>query len=265
VGAQNLTNHAEQVTSSASAPAGVTVSTPAPFTAPADAKGTATATITAPTTGGDYPVVFHLTADGVALPPATLTLAVLTPGDITPYFDNIGVSDDASPGSGNIDGDNNSYSYEALSAAGITPGATITSGGLSYTWPDIPAGQSDNIIADGQTIQLAPASGATTLGILGSATYGPSQGTATITYTDGSTQTFTLGFSDWTLAGGLLPGDTEVAEMPYRNSSSGANDSTTYLFTTTATLQAGKTVQSITLPSNVNQGEIHIFAITTGS
>jgi len=74
VGAQNVTNRAEQVTWSASAPSGVTVSAPAPFTAPADAKGTATATLTVPATSGTYPVVFHLTANGVALPPVTLTL-----------------------------------------------------------------------------------------------------------------------------------------------------------------------------------------------
>jgi predicted alpha-1,2-mannosidase len=265
VGAQNVTNRAEQVSWSASAPTGVTVSAPAPFTAPADAKGTATATITAPSTGGTYPIVFHLTADGVALPPVTLTLAVLVPGDLSPYYDNTGVSDDTSPGSGNLDGLDNSYSYQALSTAGITPGVAITSGGLSYTWPDVAAGKPDNIVADGQTVQLAPAAAATTLGILGSASYGPSQGTATITYTDGSTQAFTLAYSDWTLAGGLLPGDAEVAQMPYRNSPAGPGNSATYLFTTAVPLQAGKTIASVTLPASVNQGEIHVFAITTGN
>jgi hypothetical protein len=164
-----------------------------------------------------------------------------------------------------MDGLSNSYSYQALSSAGITPGSAITAGGLSYTWPNVAAGEPDNVVAAGQTVLLAPTAGATTLGILGSATYGPSQGTATITYTDGSTQDFTLGFSDWTLAGGLLPGDTEAAQMPYRNSPAGASKSTTCLFTTTVALQTGKTVQSITLPANVNQGEIHVFAITTGN
>jgi lysophospholipase L1-like esterase len=195
----------------------------------------------------------------------TALLGITPTASLSDYFDNTGVSDDSSPGSGNIDGLDNSYSYQALSSAGITPGSTITSGGLSYTWPDVAAGKPDNVAAAGQTVLLAPAAGATTLGILGSASYGPSQGTATITYTDGSTQTFTLAFSDWTLAGGLLPADTEVAQMPYRNSPAGASKSTTCLFTTTVALQTGKTVQSITLPANVNQGEIHVFAITTGN
>jgi hypothetical protein len=253
VGAQNITDQAEQVTWSATAPAGVTVSAPASFTAPADAKGTTTATITAPATGGSYPVVF------------TLTLLALTPGDLSPYYDNAGVSDDSSPGSGNIDGLSNSYSAQALSSAGVTPGGAITSGGLSYTWPNVAAGKPDNVVAAGQTVQLAPASGATTLGILGAATYGPSQGTATITYTDGSTQDFTLAFNDWTQGGSPPAGETVVASMPYRNSPAGASKSATYLFATNVALQAGKTVASITLPAEVNQGEIHVFAITTGS
>jgi hypothetical protein len=195
----------------------------------------------------------------------TALLAIPPTASLSDYFDNTGVSDDSSPGSGNFDGLDNSYSYQALSAAGLTPGAAVSSGGLSYTWPDAAAGAPDNVVAAGQTVLVAPAAGATTLGILGSASYGPSQGTATITYTDGSTQTFTLGFSDWTLAGGLVPGDSEVAQMPYRNSPAGASDSATYLFTTDVTLEAGKTAASITLPADVNQGEIHVFAITTGN
>jgi predicted alpha-1,2-mannosidase len=265
VAAQDITDQAERVTWSAAAPAGTTVSSPASFTAPAYGKGTAAASITVPSAAGTYPVSFRLTADGVELPPVTLTMLVLTPGDLSPYYDNTGVSDDADPGSGNIDGLDNSYSYQALSSAGITPGSTVTAGGLSYTWPAAAAGTPDNVVADGQVIPVAAQSGATMLGILGAATYGPSQGTATITYTDGSTQTFTLAFSDWTLAGGLLSSDSVVADMPYRNSPSGANDSPTYLFTTTVPLQAGKTIASVTLPQSANQGEIHVFAVSLGT
>jgi hypothetical protein len=53
--------------------------------------------------------------------------------------------------------------------------------------------------------------------------------------------------------------------MPYRNSPAGASKSTTYLFTTTVAPQTGKTVQSITLPADVNQGKTHVLTITTGN
>ncbi len=51
---------------------------------------------------------------------------------------------------------------------------------------------------------VSPVSGAQTLAFLGSATNSNASGTATITYTDGSTQNFTLGMSDWTLGGGKV-------------------------------------------------------------
>ena len=69
------------------------------------------------------------------------------------------------------------------------PGATVTSQGLSYTFPNVAAGTNDNTVAEGQTITM---SGSGTLGFLVSASYGPASGTGTITYTDGSTQSYTL-------------------------------------------------------------------------
>ncbi|HLI39282.1 MAG TPA: glycoside hydrolase domain-containing protein [Streptosporangiaceae bacterium] len=96
------------------------------------------------------------------------------------------------------------------------------------------------------------------------AQHDPSQGTATITYTDGSTQKVNLAFSDWTLAGGLLSGDSVVAKMPYRNTPSGKSQvSSTYLFAATVDLESGKTVASVTLPAQASQGELHVFAIAT--
>jgi hypothetical protein len=86
----------------------------------------------------------------------------------------------------------------SASAAGLAPGAAITSSGVQYNWPGVAAGQPDNIIAAGQVIAVSRVAGATELGVMGSATNGPSRGTLTITYTDGTTQTATLGFTDWT-------------------------------------------------------------------
>ena len=67
-------------------------------------------------------------------------------------------------------------------------------------------------------------SNATTLAFLGSATYGPTSGTATIIYTDSTTQTFTLAFSDWTLSGGStapIAGNMFAVKSAYRNTPSG--------------------------------------------
>ncbi|MFJ1543414.1 hypothetical protein ACIODS_33290 [Micromonospora chalcea] len=60
--------------------------------------------------------------------------------------------------------------------------------GVTYTWPNVRPGQPDNVIAQGQRLTVHSPPGAT--------------GTATIHFTDGTSQQVLLGFSDWTLAAG---------------------------------------------------------------
>ena len=98
---------------------------------------------------------------------------------------------------------------------------------------------------------------------MGSASNGPSSGPLTITYTDGTTQSATLGFTDWT-SGSPSFGNGIAAAMPYRNSASGTSQQLgTKVYTTNIALQPGKTVASVTLPNGANQGLLHIFALGT--
>lgn len=192
--------------------------------------------------------------------------AIGTKNSATPAFNNIGITDDSNTKPGQFDLGGRSYSAQALQGAGIKQGGTVTFNGVTFAWPPAASGTRDNYLAGGQIIPIVPVSGATRLAFLGSAAYGPSSGTATITYTDGTTQTFTLGLSDWTLNGGTVPpsfGNAKAATMSYRNTQTGKQTLTTYVFYTDVALQAGKTVKSVTLPSSVNQGQIHIFAVGT--
>ena len=147
----------------------------------------------------------------------------------------------------------------------MSPGATVTSDAVQYKWPAAGVGQPDNVIAGGQTIKLLPVSGATKIGILGSAANGPSTGEMTITYSDGSSQQVALGLSDWALnANGSPPsyGNAEVASIAYRNSVAGQSQTVnTYVLSAAIPITAGKTVASVTLPSTTNQGSLHLFAI----
>src|SRR6201999_4337293 len=147
-----------------------------------------------------------------------------------------------------------------LTAAGLTPGAAVTSGGVQYRWPSAAAGQPDNLIAAGQVIAVPAVTGATELGVMGSASNGPSSGALTITYTDGTSQSATLGLTDWTSGSPSLSNGIAAA-MPYRNSASGSPQQIgTSIFTTPIALQPDKTVASVTLPTRADQGELHIFA-----
>jgi hypothetical protein len=226
-------------------------------------------TVPKSTADGEYQVVFHLTtANGTALPNVVEDIGVAAPGDLTPYFNNAGICSDGSSSAADYDGDGFCYSQQQLAAQGVTLGSTVkSSDGITYSFPSAAAGQPDNVITGGQTITVLPVSGATKIGFLGSATNGPSDGTATIHYTDGTSSQVTLVFGDWTLnAGGKSPpaGDVVVAKTPYRDSSNGGQQTIdTYLFSAAFTIPSGKTVQSVTLPSSVNTGELHVFAIGT--
>lgn len=185
------------------------------------------------------------------------------------YYDNIGISPDNDQACANIDGDGFSYSATGLANAGLTPGATVTAGTLTFTWPDVAPCAPDNILAAGETMLVNAKAGQTTLGLLGSSTNGAAQGTIVINYTDGTSSTQTLSFNDW--AGGPGNGDTAVATMPYRNSVSGSSQTLKmYVFATTVPVDPAKIVASIVFPDvsnhvGVGVTAMHIFAVALGS
>jgi predicted alpha-1,2-mannosidase len=267
-----LAGSAQTVTWQASPPSGVTL-TPSSgsLPVPAGQRASVSLQVTAGTTDGDYPVSVSLTSPAGKLIPVELTVVVAKPGDLVPYYDVTGISTDKKATVANYDGDGFSYSEQALTKAGLAPGATVTSHGLSYTWPGAAAGQPDAINAAGQAIPVTEPAGASSIGFLGSAvnsgTAGAS-GTVTITYTDGSTSTATLGMSDWTLSAGQGSPQFHnviVARLPYRNTMNGQPQQVkTYVFAGTVPVDSSKTVASVTLPTTVNNGSIGVFAISAG-
>jgi hypothetical protein len=261
---QSVTGSRQTVKWTATAPSGFSVSpSSGTLTLPGGGTASTPVSVTGGATDGTYPVTFKFTSASGTIQSTSTSVIVASPGDLTPFFDNTGLSDDANQAAGNLDGFGYSYSEQALTAAGLAPGASITSGGVQYDWPSAAAGRPDNLVAAGQVISVPPVAGATELGVLGSATNGPSSGTLTITYTDGSTQTASLGLSDWT-AGSPSFGNGVAVSMPYRNSASGSSQQLgTKVFTTNISLEAGKTVASVTLPDGADQGLLHVFALGT--
>jgi hypothetical protein len=128
-------------------------------------------------------------------------------------------------------------------------------------------GQPGNVVASGQSIVASGSGG--TLGFLGVANNGAASGTGTITYADGSTQPFTIGFQNWTTAT-PADGDALVATTAYVNRTVPGAARTPSLFTASVPLQAGKTLAYVTLPSvsgtavSTSTISMHIFAIAVG-
>ncbi|WP_410590292.1 glycoside hydrolase family 3 C-terminal domain-containing protein [Amycolatopsis sp. lyj-23] len=186
-------------------------------------------------------------------------------------YDNVGVSDDATPGAGNFDGGNASYSAQALAAAtpSLTPGATFTHDGLTFTWPDVRPGSPDNVVAGssagGQTIAISGSGH--TLGLIGAGDYGSPSGTATVTYTDGTTESHSVSFADW-WSNAATGGDV-LTTLPYLNNSSGQLQQQVSLYYAPIPLQPGKTVRYLTLPdvsdgANMGTAAMHIFSVAIG-
>jgi alpha-galactosidase len=181
----------------------------------------------------------------------------------TPYpnlaaaFNNVGVSDESNPAPGNFDGDHDSYSAQALAAAGATPGATINADGATFTWPSAPAGSADNV-AGGATVRVS-GQGAK-LAFLG-AEAGFTSGDVTVTYTDGSTSTGSLGFPNWCCDSTTSYGASPVLVTDHRNTPSGpANFGINYdVFYNSIPIDPTKTVATVTLPA---QAAIHVFAMS---
>jgi hypothetical protein len=198
----------------------------------------------------------------------TAALGITPSANPADYYNNAGISADSNQACANYDGDGFSYSADALAQAGVTPGGTVTSDGLTYTWPNVQPCGMDNILAAGQTMKVNGAAGATKLGLLGSSTNGSSQGTITVNYTDGTSDTATLYFGDW--AQSASNGNITVATMPYRNSTGGSSQPITmYVFAAEVPVNSAKAVASVTFPSVSNRvgGSItamHVFALTTG-
>jgi predicted alpha-1,2-mannosidase len=269
--AANVTAGVQTVSWTVSADSGLTV-TPASGSlslAPSMRSAKQVSVAAAPNaTDGRHTVTFHLTTGTGEQKTVTLGVAVANPGELWPYYTNAGITDDNNTSAATYDGGGWSYSAQALAAQGVAPGGTVTADGIAYTWPNVPVATLDNIEAAGQTIPLAAPAHASKIGLLGSATNAGSSGaggTATITYTDGSTSTFAAKFSDWTLgAGGFppLPGNVTAVSMPYRNFSGNTRDNVqTHVFALDAPVSVAKTVASITLPQATG-GDMHVFAIT---
>jgi predicted alpha-1,6-mannanase (GH76 family) len=187
----------------------------------------------------------------VVLLAATLTRQYL--GDqvnLASAFNIAGVYSDGTvfPTNGGLDGGGTAYSANLL---GTRAGASnIVVNGLNF---NLGAPNVNNVAyGAGQVIPLPPGR-FNTLRILGSGIGGNQTAQAiTVTYTDGTTKTFTQSFSDWFNPQGY-PDESIAEKMPYRLKADGTHDSRTFnLYQYSLLLDQRKIVKSLTLPVNRN-------------
>jgi beta-glucosidase len=206
----------------------------------------------------------------------SMAIGTGTPTSGAPYsslaaaYDNVGITDNSNPAPGNFDGTGESFSAQALAAgtpAPLTAGGQATFGGTTFTWPTA-VGTADDVVADGQTIDLSGSG--TDLGFLGAGAFGAASGTGTITYTDGSTQSYSLVMADWYNNAPVSGDDLATTTTSWNFTSTTQAAHPVSIYFASVALQAGKTVASVTLPT-VSAGAgngitaLHIFAMAIGS
>lgn len=189
--------------------------------------------------------------------------------DFSQALDNIGVTSDDNPQPGDIDGAQSSFSVQALAAAGVRPGGTVTADGLTYRMADPLAGELDNAIAHGQVVPLSGR--ASRVGLLVTGTYAPTAGlpgTVTVTYTDGTTTSAPIAVPDWSAS--TLPSGVTLAVDGGVVNGYGRAQTTRHanLYSVSVRTDPDKRLASVTLPDGpayigAKSPMIHIFGVAT--
>ena len=200
---------------------------------------------------------------GPGISPASAASAAVFP-TLAQAFDNVGITAPSDPAAGNFDGIGDSFSAPDLAMDALAPGSTLLHDGLTLDWPAVAPGSPDNVVADGQTVDLSGRG--STLGIVGASAFGSAGGTFTVTYTDGTSTNAFVTLSDWVdespaagtdflaTTGGWDPGGTIPVSLSYG----------------TIPLDPTKQVESVTLPaigSSVGNdvNSMHIFDLAIGT
>ncbi|MDO8208799.1 hypothetical protein [Conexibacter sp. CPCC 206217] len=160
---------------------------------------------------------------------------------------------DGTAGGGFPHGSNGAgYSVEALQAAGLQNGGTLSVDGFDYQLPTVGAGRQDTLYPGGEELSLPPVTHANRIGILAASGYGNTSVNMTVHYTDGSESTANLGVTDWWRSaewngapnGARTKRTVEAARFAYANDGSGSRTTQgAYWFSTSAQIDDSKTVE----------------------
>ena len=186
---------------------------------------------------GGSPLTFFFADQPVKGSTTSVALnSIATPGSIS--------RDGQSFSGGGFDGDGNAYSWEALGSSKFLRGTSVN---FELGLP----GQPNFVVANGQTIELPQGSSYTTLNLAGAAVNGGQENQPlTLTFTDNSTAVWTQSFSDW-CDPEEYANESTIATASYRDNASGeTNQTTNHIYQYSYTIPSGKTLKSITLPTN---------------
>ena len=211
----------------------------------------AVVTVGASVAPGSYPVTITATS-GVFSAAQTFTLVVApqtVPARLSSIFNLVGISNDAAPTYGNIDGGGSSLSSTLVPA-------TLTAGGVAFSTGPTANGSKNVIAAGGQVVPVTSGFYGS-INFLGLGVGGNQAGQFTITYADGTKTMVPISVSNW--IGGPQYGETVALTMAYRNTAAGKQTGTYYLYAYALKADPTRQVTSVTFPSNNN---LIVLAVT---
>jgi hypothetical protein len=177
----------------------------------------------------------------------------VVPISLAGAFNRVGIVNDGTTFSGGLDGGGNALSAQQL-------GSSVTLNGSFYDFGD--PNVNDVLSAAGQTISLQNINASSVSFIATGVNGNQANQTFTVTYTDGSTQSFTQSISDW-FTPQNYPGESTAVTTAYRDTASGGTDNRTFrVYAYSFAVNTAKQVQSITLPNN---GNVEVLAVDVTS
>lgn len=191
-------------------------------------------------------------------------------------FNNTCIADPQNGAS--CDAQSSGFIRSSLADSGFVQGQTtkVGSTGLSFDLPAFAAGSPDNVTDEGQTINVDLGEGATRISFIGTATENNKDLTATLTFSDGTTQTVPYQFGDWVGAAGsprfgnIVVGSSNgrmIGTSPESSIKVSAVFATTPVDLDKDASGKPKTVVSVTLPTETGtlryQGRVHLFAVAS--
>jgi alpha-mannosidase len=182
--------------------------------------------------------VSHAVTTEVAVTPV---LTGTLPVDLSSAYNVTGIYNDGSTfaPAASLDGDGYSFSEQLLAAEQVGDGVVFKLGPPNA--PDVVSGKTVALPA-GKYASLR----ALALGVNGN----QEMQTFAVTYTDGTSSSFTQSLSDWASPRNF-GGESVAVTMPYRLTAEGSKDSRAfYAFAYTFRLDANKEVRSVSVPSN---------------
>ena len=175
---------------------------------------------------------------------------VSTQVNLSSAFNRTGIVTDGSTFSGGLDTYGDALSSNLL-------GSKVTVAGVGFNFG--PANTNNAISATGQTITLPSSAGHRAEAPGHRRQRAQPNQTFTVTYSDGTTATFTQSISDWAVPQNF-PGETTAVTTAYRDRSNGTKQGGNFdVYEYTFALNPDKTVSSITLPKDAN---VEILAAT---